>query len=305
MRILLDDLISASVEKVQITEESTLGKDEHGHEFIELVYFCSAGGYHYVNGKTFPIKRGDVFLIAPYVPHYYTRDLKRKNGEGEAEDYKIEVINLIFHKSVLGDAFSDKNFNKHLIEYYVDGLYKSVFMENSDDCIHAYDDDLKIYNFLIDIREEQKAKNLGYIAIVEAKLKEILILTIRKYITPDKQEEEFSSKGIAIFIASWIEQNYREPVNLEEIADRCFLSVSSIRRIFKQYFGIPIFQYMQQVKIKMACKYLLEENLTVDALMEKIGLNDRKWFYELFRRETGITPKEYRLKNLEEEKNND
>ncbi len=297
MQILSDDRLSVAIEKVQITEESALGTGEHGHEFIELVYFCDTGGYHYVNGKTFPIKKGYVFLIAPRVPHYYIRDLKRKQGKDEEEEPDINVINLIFHKSVLGDAFSDKDFNKHLIEYFAGGLYKNVFTGNPNDCVHAYDEDLKIYNFLIDIREEQKAKGFGYAAIVEAKLKEILILTIRKYINPDKQEE-LSSKGIALFVASYIEQNYKESVNLEEIADRCFLSVSSIRRIFKQYFGIPIFQYMQRVKIKMACKYLLEENLTVEALMGKIGLNDKKWFYELFRRETGMTPTEYRLKHL-------
>ena len=182
-----------------------------------------------------------------------------------------------------------------LYDYYLSELYeKSDFSE--DEPVYVRDDDKAIYNLLNEIRKEQMERRVGFQVVVEAKLKELMAVFFRKLFEKNADDLSLSHKGIALQIAFMLDQNYKNPPEIEALAEQFNFSASSLRRIFKNEIGVSVWKYVQHVRMRMACKYFNEEKLSVEAVMEKIGMSDKKQFYELFKRETGVTPKEYKLR---------
>ena len=273
-------------ENMQVTEETELWGDLHGHTFIEIVYFDAGGGFHCVNGQYYSIKKGDVFLVPPGVEHFYTKDVVNSEYSG------TKVINLIFNDDIFDEIDKGQGFIKGLYAYYAKGVYQTSIQPL--DCLFCSDFDHVIYDLLQSIKHEQETKDVGYWVVMEANLKTLIAIIFRRHLIEKNERLILSHQGIAMHIVTMIEQNYKDTPKIVDIANKFGFSESSIRRIFKEETGVSFWKFVQQVRIKAACRYLVEGNLSVETVMEKVGMSDKKQFYELFKREVGMTPKEYK-----------
>jgi len=94
----------------------------------------------------------------------------------------------------------------------------------------------------------------------------------------------------------YIEMNYAQKLSIDEIAKLVHLNGRSFLRRFKKATSNTPLQYMQRVKVEAAKKKLESTAETTLEVMYGIGYNDEKAFRKTFRKYTGISPKEYRLK---------
>ena len=93
----------------------------------------------------------------------------------------------------------------------------------------------------------------------------------------------------------YIESNFNN-ISIEDVAEQVALSKRNfIRRFKKATHNTPI-QYLQRVKIEAAKKALEHGEESVAYVMYDVGYKDMKTFRKLFKKITGITPNEYRLK---------
>ncbi|MNC09728.1 Arabinose operon regulatory protein [compost metagenome] len=53
---------------------------------------------------------------------------------------------------------------------------------------------------------------------------------------------------------------------------------------------------INETRLAQARLYLEQQQMTVAEIMEKVGFSNESYFYRLFKRRYGTTPKEYRLK---------
>lgn len=291
MIILSDKESEWKYDKIKIASETALWSDLHGHEFVEIVYFCDGGGYHRIQDKYYPVKKGSLFLIPPGVIHCYVSDIVNPDVKG------ISVINLVFLKEILGENCSSETFTENIYNFFE--MPAPQASDGEKEFIYCMDNDFVLHDLLREVREEQKEKRLGYRAMMESKLKEIMVLILRRHIEEGQKNLSVTSRGVILHIASILQQNYQNPPDIEELAKQFNISVSSIRRLFKETMGVSIGKYLQTVRIRWACQ-LLSDGLSVEEVMGRIGLQDRKHFYELFKRETGMTPKEYKMKKQSE-----
>ncbi len=76
------------------------------------------------------------------------------------------------------------------------------------------------------------------------------------------------------------------------------LSISRVRELFREEYGITLKQYEKQVRIKRA-KQLIQENISVLKIADLLHYKSTSGFYSFFKKETGKTPIQYRrdLKN--------
>ncbi|RNC85861.1 MAG: helix-turn-helix domain-containing protein [Balneola sp.] len=95
---------------------------------------------------------------------------------------------------------------------------------------------------------------------------------------------------------SYIENNYEEKLNINDIAAMVNLNVRSFLRRFKKATSNTPLEYIQRVKIEAAKKKLESTTETILEVMYGIGYNDEKAFRKTFRKYSGLTPKEYRKK---------
>jgi transcriptional regulator GlxA family with amidase domain len=94
----------------------------------------------------------------------------------------------------------------------------------------------------------------------------------------------------------YIEKNYHEKINVEQLTSMLALSRRNLERRFKKATANTIVEYMQRVKVEAVKKYLETGRKTVNELMNEVGYNDTKSFRSLFKKHTGLSPVEYRNK---------
>ena len=120
----------------------------------------------------------------------------------------------------------------------------------------------------------------------------LIPLATKEYIN-----KRFSSKNKRIqSIHEYLMNNYRESVDLKQIASLVSMAEGSLCRFFKMHVGITIFEYLNQIKIEFACNLLMDNNLSILDVAIDSGFNNLSHFNKQFKVNTGVTPKEYRLR---------
>nr|MCR5715549.1 PocR ligand-binding domain-containing protein [Lachnospiraceae bacterium] len=94
---------------------------------------------------------------------------------------------------------------------------------------------------------------------------------------------------------TYISDNYAHRLTLEEVAAYVHLNPSYFSTLFKQSSGSSFREYLNMVRIE-ASKHLLES--TDYALIDiavAVGFEDQSYFTKVFKKYTGLTPKQYRM----------
>lgn len=108
-------------------------------------------------------------------------------------------------------------------------------------------------------------------------------------------QKEHSDEPIKM-AQEYIEKNYDQKLNIDELAGRVNLNGRSFLRRFKKATANTPLEYIQRVKIEAAKRKLESTTETILQVMYAIGYNDEKAFRNTFRKYSGLSPKEYRRK---------
>ena len=93
---------------------------------------------------------------------------------------------------------------------------------------------------------------------------------------------------------NYIDSHFHKDISRDDVAAHIHLTPCYFSQFFKQQMGESFVEYLRHVRIERA-KYLLEctTEHTADISM-KVGYNDSKYFYKVFKEHTGFTPCEYK-----------
>lgn len=94
----------------------------------------------------------------------------------------------------------------------------------------------------------------------------------------------------------FIERNYQQKINIEEIAKRVNVSGRNFIRRFKKATANTPLEYVQRVKIEAAKKLIESSTLHIQEVMFDVGYNDDQAFRKVFKKFTGLSPLAYRNK---------
>ncbi|WP_034443732.1 AraC family transcriptional regulator [Butyrivibrio sp. AE2032] len=120
-----------------------------------------------------------------------------------------------------------------------------------------------------------------------------LILTINRTIY-DEEHKHTGNDEISLFqnILSYVENNLEEPLSLEDIAGKFFVSKYYVSHLFKDTLGISLHQYI--IKKRLAeCRDSITNGDSISKTFERFGFRDYSSFFKAFRKEYGMSPKEY------------
>jgi AraC-like DNA-binding protein len=91
-----------------------------------------------------------------------------------------------------------------------------------------------------------------------------------------------------------IHAHFAKPFNLKEMAATACLSISQFDRRFKAAFKMSPRQYVSVVRIQAACQALASTDDQISKIARDCGYYDLSHLNHLFKREMGISPKDYR-----------
>lgn len=91
-----------------------------------------------------------------------------------------------------------------------------------------------------------------------------------------------------------IEENYRQPIEIDELCKLCHLSRSSLFEAFKRRTGVSPINYKHNIMIQHALELLAHTDMTVDEISQSVGFSSANYFRTVFTKLTNKTPKEVR-----------
>ena len=98
--------------------------------------------------------------------------------------------------------------------------------------------------------------------------------------------------------AALLEREYANPSLLADLARRMNVSPFHLQRTFKKQTGLTPREYLRRIRVRAACRLLLQRELGSTAICDRTGFQSLSGFYAAFRAETGLSPKEYRTEKL-------
>ena len=113
-------------------------------------------------------------------------------------------------------------------------------------------------------------------------------------------DKDLSNKKYKDTIIKKIEEKYNEvSFNLSSLADEMDLSSGYLSFLFKNLFGIPFQDYLNNIRMEKAKLLLLTTDLKNYEIAELVGIENFNYFNSKFKKTFGITPKEFKKSVLE------
>ena len=124
---------------------------------------------------------------------------------------------------------------------------------------------------------------------------EILRRNMAGYAVPSEWNEKRKSKRQTVeMVEQIIQQEYQQPLTLENIAQRIHFTPNYLGTIFKAEKKLSINRYLMRVRMTKAEELLRQSMLSVNEIAEQCGFGSITYFHTTFKKEKGVTPAEFR-----------
>ena len=90
---------------------------------------------------------------------------------------------------------------------------------------------------------------------------------------------------------------YQEPPSLHELAAMVGTNECTLKRAFKEEYGLTVFQCLFDYRMALAAKYLLDSQSPISEIATLLGFDYHSHFCTAFRRKFGMSPTDYRAKH--------
>lgn len=263
-----------------IQHEGDLTDVRHTHDFSELIIITAGGGEHWIDGETYPVRAGDIFLIQGNTEHYFEKR------------YKLGMFNIMF---------DDSCFKEHLRSLRsLPGFNAFFLFEPTYRRSHKFRSRLHIspetmrplMTLLQSMAEESSQERPGRDLLLLAKALEIFVFISRQY------TGEHNPMVNTLFrlgdVISVLENNYTEHWTISRISRIASMAPSTLLPVFRRVTGYSPIDYLIRVRLEKGAELLLQTVLPVSEVAQKCGFTDSNYFSRQFRKRYNLSPKEYR-----------
>lgn len=256
----------------------------HTHEFIEICYVMSGTGTHIIENETFTVRKGDVFIINNDIAHSFYI---------ETENEELTTYNILFNPEFLDEKLINFNDFNTLPKSY---LFKNLWDDSAVKAdIHILNNEQESFDSLVlNMYHEYIKKDNAYMILLRAYLIELIVKLIRCISVSENQYYTDKRKETVNNIITHLKENYPDCLNLDEITKKSLFSKNYFCRVFKQYTGKTVFEYLNLLRINEACNLLRISDRKLTDISLSVGFTDYKFFVYCFKRYTGKKPSEYR-----------
>nr|WP_307992856.1 helix-turn-helix domain-containing protein [uncultured Niameybacter sp.] len=260
--------------------------EEHIHgDYFELTYCVKGTQTYWVEGKSYTMESGDVFITLP----------EEKHGSGECFKEKSQIYYLQLHRSLLGLLGLGEN---------VDFFYTNLSNLKN----RKFQVDKGTLILLEEILQEALYTTSFSKIILRNKLSELLVECI-KGAKASKNEEKDIPNSIRKVLA-YVEEHLEENIKIEDMLEGVSWSESRFKVVFRECMGVPPKEYVLRKKMEKARELIEEDKYSITDIAYKMGFSSSQYFTVVFKRFNMHTPTKYQslykkgLINKEKDQNN-
>lgn len=229
----------------------------HLHDHIELGFIKKGSSFIYVDGIGYELKKNDFFIVFPNQIHSYEAS---KN---------LECQLIIFSPGLVPEM--RETFTAYLPQSAV------ISAEGTDiETIMS----VILHQFRLKLPEFNHGIILALCSLVTH------IMTMQKL----SKYSIDTLKNILIFI----EQNFTEPITVEDVAENLHISPSRLSHLFSDKLSTTFTKYVTSKRIGYACNLLKNSDMPITDIAFRSGFGSVRTFNRTFLLATGINPRNYR-----------
>ncbi len=239
---------------------------EHVHNYHELHYLIRGTAEYFIDHDMFQVNSGDYIFIKSGLAHKTIC----QNGSERC----IICFSDVFLENKYQDVLEEFGFLKYM-EIPLRGRYE-------------------IEDLLKRMETEYSSKKKYYLDMCRSMLQE-LIFIFHRYCDEKKRKGNLLSdnEGKILDAKVYITENFNQNIRLSDLADRCAVSPEHFSRTFKKLTGFGVMEYISMVRIMNAEKLLESGKYSITEISVKCGFNNSNYFTTVFKRQKGISPREY------------
>ena len=254
----------------------------HSLEFLELSYVLEGSANHTMEGMTTTLSKGDFFIIDYNKHHKYT----------QIGETPFTIMNCLFLPSLIDETLAGCEQLSEVVKNYLIKLDFYQVKDHPTNFIY-HDEDGRIGRLFQQLHEEYVRKPMGYMETIRSYLILILIHIMRQIELPGMTK---SGNEMIRHITDYVDKNYHRKLSLAKISQKYNYSLAHISTLFKTEMGVNFQEYVQSVRMKESCRLLINTSKKVSEIAAAVGYTDIKFFNEVFKRQIGMTPREFRGK---------
>lgn len=156
---------------------------------------------------------------------------------------------------------------------------------------------LYVKDKLIEMNEQKPANrlmNLLEIPVFLSTSKELNPILSKNFTASNDNDTDRIDKVIQFFL-----KNYKNDIYIEDIASKLNMSIASFSRYFKHHTHKTFSNYVTEIRISHACRLMMDSHYNISEICYMSGFENQSNSYLHFKKFTGIIPKEYKARFLD------
>lgn len=262
-------------------EESFFQSPFHSHPELELVYVKESFGKRIIGNSVMPFEPGDMVFLGSDLPHVWLNDEMYYQG---ISTLKANAIVVYFSKDIFGPAFYELKETQKINElFFQAGKGISIIGKTNKQIA-------KKLEKLILKKDFEVIIGLFEILSMLSESQDRVYINNEAYSTAHKD----SKKDRLSEVFQYVNENYKKDIVLIEIAAIANMTPTSFCRMFKLKTKKSFVEYLNEIRVSKACKFLLETDLSMSEIAYECGYKTASNFNKLFKKFIGMTPSEFK-----------
>lgn len=250
----------------------------HFHPEYELTLILKGEGQRYVGQQVNEFFEGDLVFLGANLPHCWVNQ--------SLENENASAIVIQFGELFLGKGITDLPEMKKV----------QAFLEKSKSGFEIVGQTKEILTEKI-VTLQQKTplhKIAGLLEIFDILGNSTEIVTIDDFFFEHQYNQSETARFQKVF--SYLIENFKDEITLEQIANIADLSPTSFCRYFKNITKKTFVEVLIEFRLQYACQLLNKTDLPIQQVAFESGFGDVPYFNKLFRKYKNTTPREWRGK---------
>lgn len=269
-------MLSKDYEIYYYNEQDTTQVASHSHDYYEFYFFLEGEVSIVIEGVAYPLKYGDIVFIPPQVAHnriiHDTSCPYRRFVFWISREY---LARLVKESPAYGYLMQKAQEEKRYLF--------------SNDIITFHAIEFQIFTLIEETKFERFGRETRIPLCINALLLQLnRIVYEREHPRSVKERQELCQSVIY-----YIEEHLEEELSLEHLSGQLFVSKYHISHTFKNQMGISVHQYILKKRMQASREAILSGE-SISTVYLKYGFKDYSSFYRAFKKEYGMSPKEYR-----------